>query len=687
MHPNRLLTILLFIATTLLLAAAGDQPPNPASSEIQADLSTALSHRLQAVSSTQSLTLDLFTPELDTAFITPDGKTAVLWMALRDDYGKIVATEPGLALARLSNEGWQVLLRGDPGWDDTLTALPDGMLPLEQLPAPADVGTTSASTQALTGYYLPWAAGTARQLEGSIGHYLIYYSCANNYECLYAYDFAGPFAILASKDGTVVSSRDGCSDGNPNCTNYIVLRDISGSTYQIYIHLAYGTIPNNLANGTTVRRGQYLGDTDDTGYSTNNHLHFMVTNNLYLGNGGYYWGTSIDIRFAEVPINNGIPRTCYEVTHFQAVNGATQCMGDKSDSTNPANDWYVSGNVDPYLPTGTLNRPAAGATVNGLTNPLIDVTAYAEDDVHVEAVRLIAKINNQWVEVGPKITQPASTGMYDWDADLCEAGPLNGPLEVALRVWDHEGNVAAVLDPRTIQVDHACPPPTSQLNPAEAFDSTAVRLSWDAFSNGAGLGSFELQWRTDPGTWDPANTLATAGDQRSTWFAGQPGQTYGFRLRAFDINGQPEPWPDNEAAETNATLPTTCNLVSEPDDDLSQARQLTLGEWATGNLCPLGDTDWFQVEIYQAGSYYVSAPSQSGGAAVDITIYTDNDLTMIGSGKAAGVGQAGGVRFRADAGKLYIKVEPLVPNLIGTNATYGLVIFESKEIFLPLLVR
>ncbi|HBY08917.1 MAG TPA: hypothetical protein DEH22_14490, partial [Chloroflexi bacterium] len=124
-------------------------------------------------------------------------------------------------------------------------------------------------------------------------------------------------------------SRDSCSDGNPSCTNYIVLYNSSDQAYQIYLHLAYGTIPNKLTPGTWVQRGEYLGDTDDTGYSTSQHVHFMVTDSIWMGSSGYYWGRSIDIRFADVAINHGIPRTCYEVTQFPIYDGATECLGNK----------------------------------------------------------------------------------------------------------------------------------------------------------------------------------------------------------------------------------------------------------------------------------------------------------------------------------------------------------------------
>ena len=73
---------------------------------------------------------------------------------------------------------------------------------------------------------------------------------------------------------------------------------------------------------------------------------------------------------------------------FPIYDGATQCLGDRSDPRDPANDWFPSGNVGAYPPTGALTRPAAGATVTIGDNPLIDVTANATDDVRVAAVRI-----------------------------------------------------------------------------------------------------------------------------------------------------------------------------------------------------------------------------------------------------------------------------------------------------------
>lgn len=691
MRHYRYLTLISLIAAALLLAGSGDPPPVPASADTQAELAAAFDRRLQAPAE-KILTFDLFQPELDAAFTSPDGRYAVLWLALSDDSGRRLASEPGLALAVRTDGGWQVFLPGDPGWEETLAALPEGMLPQELSPAPENAGIQENAVNTLYGYYLPYAAGTARWLEGSISHFqylpeLGYPSCTEEY-CRYAYDFTDSwnFPLLASKDGAVVGSRDSCPDGSPTCTNYIVLQNGGDGAYQIYLHLAYGTIPDKLTQGTEVRRGQYIGDSDDTGYSTSQHVHFMVTNSIWMGNSGYYWGRSIDIRFADVSINNGIPRNCYEVVYFPIYDGATECLGSKADPRNPANDWYVSGNVGAYPPSGSLTRPASGATVASGVNPLIDVTAQASDDVRVTGVRLVVKLNGQWVEAGPKM-QVDPTGAADWDVDLCAAAPVNGPLEVALRAWDHEGNVSSALVPRTIQVDHACPPPTSQIKTVETFDSTAVRLNWDASSAGAGLGSFQLQWSTAPTSWNPANILTIPASQRSAWFAGQPGGTYYFRLRALDSNGQAEAWP--AAAEASVVLPAACQPDGfEDDDDSNHSRGITPGEWAEGNLCGVDDPDWHQVSLDEGADYLVGAVSRNGGAAVRITVLAGNGSTVLASGQAAGIGMGAAVRFRPPAaGIYYVKVEPLTSNLIGTQAVYGMVVAEAKTVYMPLLGR
>jgi len=122
--------ILSLFAIAMLVSAASE-PPGVASDTEKQVLWQAYQQRyaqILAINNNDPI-LSLFEPVLDEPFISPDGKTAVLWLALRDYSGRILATEPGIVLASLSVDGWQVLLRGDPGWDEVLSQLPEGYLP------------------------------------------------------------------------------------------------------------------------------------------------------------------------------------------------------------------------------------------------------------------------------------------------------------------------------------------------------------------------------------------------------------------------------------------------------------------------------------------------------------------------------------------------------------------------------
>lgn len=635
----------------------------------------------------------LFEPMLDEAFISPDGKTAVVWLALRDPNGRVLATEPGIVLATLTPDGWKVLLRGDPDWEQTLSQLPEGYLPAELQPAGGQA--PSASPQTIWGYYLPYIKGTSHRLEGSVLHFnnyppLGYPSCGQDV-CQYAYDFTdtGHFPLVAAHAGTVVYSRDICEDGNTACTNYIILRDDSNGVYQIYLHLAYGTIPNHLVEGVTVDRGAYLGDTDDTGYSTSEHVHFMVVQSFWWGGDGYPWGVSADVRFTDVTINNGIPRTCYEVTNLPIYDGATQCLGNRSDPWNPTNDWFSSGNIGANPPTGQLTRPVAGAVIAKGSNSLMDVTASTQDDVRVKTAVLQGLVNGTWQEIGPRVSNPTAAGVFDWDVNLCQVGPLNGPLEVALKIWDHEGNVVSLLSRRTIQVDHACPPPVSQMITPTTYNGTAFKLNWTATASGAGISSFQIQWRQAGEAWSGARQMTYPADARTAWFVGAPGGSYGFRIRAIDSNGQAEAWPAGDATEVTVTTPATCVEDSaEQDDAAATAVLINPGVEHQRNICGLGDADWFEVWTGDYDRYWFFARTIGGGAAVRVSVFAADGVTLLGSATAPAVNSNTSLWVMVPKNQtVYVKAEPAFTNITGTAVLFGMKTTPGYGTFLPLILR
>lgn len=689
-------TIALALLSIFVLVSATPLPPQVASEAEKQALWAAYQDRYEQflASNVDDPISDLFEPVLDEAFITTDGKNAVLWLALRDYSGRVLATEPGMALATLSPGGWQVLLRGDPDWDELVSQLPEGFLPEEFQPA---IGQDlNASPQTIWGYYyLPYVAGTAHKLEGSVLHFnnyppLGYPSCPIDY-CRYAYDFTdvGHFPLVASRAGTVVSYRDTCPDGNTTCTNYVVLYD-AGWNYQIYLHLANGTVPNHFVEGTYVGRGAYIGDTDDTGYSTSEHVHFMVVPSFWYAEGDRYpWGSSLDIRFTDVSINNGIPRSCYEVTHLPIYDGATQCLGNMADPLNPSNDWFTSGNTGANPPTGQLTRPVTGATVAPGSNPLMDVTANTQDDVHVNTAVLQGLINGSWVELAPRVSNPNASGVFDWDVNLCQAGPLNGPLEVALKIWDHEGNVVSLLDRRTIQVDHACPPPVSQMTTPTTYDGTAFLLNWTATASGAGISAFQVQWRSGADSWSEARQMTYAAGAREAWFVGTPGGSYGFRMRAIDNNGQPEAWSAGDAAEVTVTTPATCVEDSaEQDDSPAVAVLIGFGSEQQRNICGSGDTDWFKFSSGNQDRYYLIARTIGGGAAVRLSVYASDGTTLLGSATAPAVNTSTSLGVLVPKNQtVYIKAEPAFANLTGTAVLFGMKVVPGYGMLLPIILK
>ena len=687
---------ILCLLAMVLLVSAETQPPQVASQTEKQALWEAYQQRYDeflAANSDDPIS-NLFEPVLDEAFIASDGKTAVLWLALRDYSGQILATEPGMALGILHSDGWQVLLRGDPGWEEAFSQLPEGFLPAELQAANAQA--PNASPQTIWGYYLPYVKGIAHKLEGSVLHFhdyppLGYPSCKEEY-CHYAYDFTdtGHFPLVAARAGTVISSRDSCADGNTGCTNYIVLFDGASGVYQIYLHLAYGTVPNHLVSGVTVNRGAYIGDTDDTGYSTSEHVHFMIVPSFWYAIGDQYpWGYSADVRFSDVPINNGIPRSCYEVTHLPIYDGATECLGNKADPLNPNNDWFVSGNVGANPPTGQLTRPVAGAVVAKGSNPLMDVTASTQDDVRVKTAVLQGLIDGSWQEIGPRVSNPSPAGEFDWDVNLCQAGPLNGPLEVALKIWDHEGNEVGLLSRRTIQVDHACPPPISQMTTPTTYDGTAFMLNWTAAESGAGISSFQIQWRSGTEAWSGARQMTYSAGARSAWFVGVPGGSYGFRMRAIDNNGQAEAWPAGDAAEITVTTPATCEEDgTEQDDSAATAIFISLGVEHQRNICGLGDADWFKFWTGDHDRYMFFARSIGGGAAVRVSVYASDGTTFLGSAIAPAVNSNTSLGVMVPKNQdVYFKVEPAFTDLTGTDVLYGMKVVTGYGMSLPIILK
>ncbi|MCB9596880.1 MAG: peptidoglycan DD-metalloendopeptidase family protein [Sandaracinaceae bacterium] len=128
------------------------------------------------------------------------------------------------------------------------------------------------------GYYLPFACGSSvRVTQGNGG------TTSHTGRTQYAFDFGVGLntPIHAIQSGVVTLVRtatrpgDACYDGGDSTcgpyANYVVLQHADGNT-SAYKHLN----DSSLSVGDTVRRGDVVGYSGTTGYSTGPHLHMEL---------------------------------------------------------------------------------------------------------------------------------------------------------------------------------------------------------------------------------------------------------------------------------------------------------------------------------------------------------------------------------------------------------------------------
>lgn len=383
----------------------------------------------------------LYRVSIDEVKISKDGNLALVWIALVDTKsGEVQSAEPGLVIAHKGSDSrWTVVLQVDKNFTEELKAVPDEMMAANEKEQyyPA-VQPEAKAGVVYHGYRLPWANGLSKRLSGSIGHVLTYKSCPST--CLYAFDFADGtmFGISAAKAGTVKYAVWQYPNGNTTNTNYLILEDTTTTptTYMVYYHMAQNTIPENLrVAGAKVYQGQFIGNADDTGASTGNHLHFMVH-----ATPNSVWGSSVDIVFDEVTVNGGRPRTCAEAEAYPEY--GSQCM--------PGN-LYTSRNGDNGLPTGGVTSPVANLTI---TSPSVDVVGWMKDDIAVASGQLMFKVADDWEPIGPVLTSAS----FSTSIDLCEAGIPNSKFYLSLVVTDKAGKVSVENTGLTpLQKNFSCP--------------------------------------------------------------------------------------------------------------------------------------------------------------------------------------------------------------------------------------
>ncbi len=161
-----------------------------------------------------------------------------------------------------------------------LPILEDGSAPILEIRSRYLAGDPSARHRPAVPYRAPFAAATTYPVTQAYPEVATH----TTPDAYYAVDFAMPVGtdVFAARGGIVFdvasthfsAGLDPERDG-PNANVIRILHD--DGTYAIYAHLNTNSI--RVRPGDRVRRGEYIADSGNTGYSSGPHLHFVVIRN------------------------------------------------------------------------------------------------------------------------------------------------------------------------------------------------------------------------------------------------------------------------------------------------------------------------------------------------------------------------------------------------------------------------
>ncbi len=193
------------------------------------------------------------------------------------EFKAIRGVAPPLAATELR---WTVAARSELALLD-LGVLEDGTTPFLDYRVHYRIGDPKAKHRPPVAYRAPFAISTNYAVTQAYPE-VATHTTPDSY---HAVDFAMPIGtnIFAAREGVVfdVASKhfrnglDRERDG-PNANVVRILHD--DGTYAIYAHLNTNSI--RVQPGDRVRRGQYIADSGNTGYSSGPHLHFAVVRNI-----------------------------------------------------------------------------------------------------------------------------------------------------------------------------------------------------------------------------------------------------------------------------------------------------------------------------------------------------------------------------------------------------------------------
>lgn len=141
-------------------------------------------------------------------------------------------------------------------------------------------GDPSASHDASVSYRVPYSLASEYRVSQAYPDAVTHQSI----DSIYAVDISMPIGtdVVAAREGVVFDVAGthfrGGTDPNQDLSAANVIRILhDDGTYAIYAHLNTNTI--RVEPGDRVKRGEYIADSGNTGFSSGPHLHFAVVHN------------------------------------------------------------------------------------------------------------------------------------------------------------------------------------------------------------------------------------------------------------------------------------------------------------------------------------------------------------------------------------------------------------------------
>lgn len=280
-----------------------------------------------------------------------------------------------------------------------------------------------------------------------------------------------------------------------------------------------------------------------------------------------------------------------------------------------------------------------------------------------------------------------------WNLLFDPTNQVKGSLAaIYAQVFDNSGNWGGIASwgLKTDPTQAPPPVPTSAMIPLPATSNlNTVLLQWTANNVGAGISKFEVQVKENGGTWQ--NWLPPDGikvSDRYTWFIGQPGSTYGFRMRVIDNTGTAESWSDTPETTVQMSGCTAGMDATEADNSLAAAKAITVGgDRAAKTFCGQDDADWFKFEATAGEVYFINSVPLSRAVGPVLTLYTANG-TPIAETFPAQLGSSATIRWLAPtSGTYYVKARNFNPLIAGDGATYQFWVDQGIQAFVPMIMQ